>query len=168
MNVQLDTLVYYSFESDTIQKIPVRGGQEQVVVSKQRSPNSVFSITREWKELVTSLLGTDAPGNRRYFDFLSLESGEVRRQIEIPPDAAAAFLSPNSQSIVFFRRERGVTNLWSQPVSDGSPSRMSDFHLARSTSQSIAQCAWSPNGKRFGLIRRFAKGDAVLLQEQPR
>jgi Tol biopolymer transport system component len=90
-------------------------------------------------------------------DFISIESGEVSRRIPIPPDAVGAFLSPDGQKVAYYRRERGVHNLWQQPVRGGDPLRLTDFHLSRATNQTILAFAWSPDGKRFGITRNFSK-----------
>ena len=73
-------------------------------------------------------------------------------------------LTPDGKAIGYLKRER-VRNIWLQPVAGGSPTRLTDFHLSKSTAQKIISFAWSPNGKRLAMTRSFAKGDVIILQD---
>ena len=99
-------------------------------------------------------------------NFLSIDTEQVTKRIPIGESAQRSQITPDGQSIAFLIRERGVDNLWLQPVAGGISNRLTDFHLARSTSQGIQSYAWSPDGKRLAIARRLSKGDVVLLQDQ--
>jgi len=80
-------------------------------------------------------------------------------------DASRATIVPGGQNIAFLRRERGVDNVWLQPITGGAPIQLTDFHLSRSTYQNISAVAWSPDGKHIGISRRLSKGDVVILRD---
>jgi Tol biopolymer transport system component len=155
-------LIYYSFEDHGIHKLSMQGGQSQTLVGGDRLPDNQFSVTPNGKEVV---VGIPLAEGRREFDFFSLETGQVTRRIPVDGDASRAMIVPDGQNIGFLRRERGVDNVWLQPVSGAPPSQLTDFHLSRSTSQNISAVAWSPDRKHIGISRRLAKGDVVILRD---
>jgi Tol biopolymer transport system component len=57
-------------------------------------------------------------------------------------------------------REKGVDNLWLQPL-DGRPGR----ELTNFTSLKIYSYQWSPDGKSLALVRGDSPSDLVLIQE---
>ena len=141
-------------------------GQAETVMSGDRNPANLFSITPDGTEAVVMVPIAAGGVEQREFDFVSLETGQVSKRVAAPANAKGAMITPDGQNIAFRRHERGVDNVWLQPVSGGAPIRLTDFHLSRTTSQGILSVAWSPNGKRFGLSRVFFKGDVVLLHDQ--
>ena len=157
-------LIYYSFEDSSIHKISMQGGKAEILVSRDRHPDNQFSITSDGKELVVIMRAQVKEGPE--INFLSLDTGQVTRRIPIAESAERSQVTSDGKNIAFVIRERGVDNLWLQPVAGGNPNRLTDFHLARSTSQGIQSYAWSLDGKRLAIARRLSKGDVVLLQDQ--
>jgi eukaryotic-like serine/threonine-protein kinase len=159
-------LVYYSFEDHAIHKMPVQGGRAEILIGGDLRPANMFSIMRDGKEILARILVAGEHGDRNEFTLVSLETGQINRRIPVDGDAENPVMTPDGQGIAFIRRERGLYNLWIQPIAGGAPSRFSDFHLSRSTNQRINGYAWSGNGKRLGITRIFYKGDVVVLQDQ--
>jgi serine/threonine protein kinase len=155
-------LIYHSFEDHGIHKISMQGGQPQTLVGGDRLPNNQFSVTPNGKEVVVEMPLAEG---RHEFDFFSLETGQVRRRIPVDGDASRTMITPDGQNIGFLRRERGVDNVWLQPVTGGAPIQLTDFHLSRSTHQNISAVAWSPDGKHIAISRRSYKGDVVILRD---
>jgi eukaryotic-like serine/threonine-protein kinase len=157
-------LIYFSFEDSSIHKISMQGGKAEILVSRDRHPDNQFSITSDGKELVVIMRAQVKEGPE--INFLSIDTGQVTRRIPIAESAERSQVTSDGKNIAFLIRERGVDNLWLQPVAGGEPNRLTDFHLTRSTSQGIQSYAWSPDGKRLAIARRLSKGDVVLLQDQ--
>jgi len=61
---------------------------------------------------------------------------------------------------VFVVREKGVDNLWSQPL-DGSASKQ----LTHFTKEKIMRFAYSPDGAQLAIQRGEKEADAVLLKD---
>jgi eukaryotic-like serine/threonine-protein kinase len=158
-------LVYYSFEDRSIRKMPMQGGPATVLINADRNPHPSFGITPDGKDVVVLVSVADRQAAKE-FAFVSLETGEISRRVAAPADASSATITPDGQNIAFTGHERGVDNLWLQPLAGSDPVRLTDFHLSRTTNELILARAWSPNGKRFALVRRFYRSDVVLLQEQ--
>jgi hypothetical protein len=73
-----------------------------------------------------------------------------------------AFL-PSGKAVTYVVREKGVDNLWVQPL-DGSAKRQ----FTHFTAERIASGAFSKDGSQLGLKRGHAESDAVLLHNIPR
>ena len=63
-------------------------------------------------------------------------------------------------AIVYTVREKGVDNLWKQPL-DGSAFRQ----LTHFTSERIVRFAFSPDGSQIAIERAHTESDAVLLRD---
>jgi Tol biopolymer transport system component len=70
---------------------------------------------------------------------------------------------PSGKAIVYLVREKGVDNLWVQPL-DGSARRQ----LTHFTSERISGFGYSKDGMRLAVGRGHADSDAVLLRSVSR
>jgi len=68
--------------------------------------------------------------------------------------------SPDGKAIVYDILDKGVGNLWVQPL-DGSPGHQ----ITNFTSGTINAFHWSPDGKWLGVTREHDTSDVVLLRE---
>jgi eukaryotic-like serine/threonine-protein kinase len=68
--------------------------------------------------------------------------------------------SPDGKAIVYDILDKGVGNLWWQPL-DGSPGHQ----ITNFTSGTINTFRWSPDGKSLGVTRAHDISDVVLLRE---
>src|SRR6202035_1246338 len=66
-------------------------------------------------------------------------------------------------ALVYPVREKGVDNLWLQPL-DGGPGRQ----LTNFGSVKIYSYHWSPDGKSLALVQGDSPSDLVLIQNSPR
>jgi serine/threonine protein kinase len=68
--------------------------------------------------------------------------------------------SPDGKAIVYDNIDKGIGNLWWQPL-DGSPGHQ----ITNFTSGTINNFRWSPDGKSLGVTRAHDISDVVLLRE---
>jgi eukaryotic-like serine/threonine-protein kinase len=68
--------------------------------------------------------------------------------------------TPDGNAIVYDITDKGVANLWMQPL-NGSPGRQ----ITNFTSGRINGFRWSPDGKWLGVMREHDISDVVLLRE---
>lgn len=71
-----------------------------------------------------------------------------------------ARFSPDGKSVVYIIREKGIGNLWMQPL-DGSPGRQ----ITKFTSDLITGFRWSPDRKTLAVMRTHNTSDVVVLRE---
>ncbi len=162
-------LVYYTFDDHSIRKLALPGGQPETLVSADRRPYNQFDITADGKQLLVNLgrPGTEATPDSTQLAFLSVDNGQVTKRISVNSVPEYFALTPDGKAIGYLKRERGVLNIWLQPIAGGPPSRLTDFHLSNSTSQRIGSFAWSHDGKHLAMVRIFGKGNVVVLRDHP-
>jgi Tol biopolymer transport system component len=82
------------------------------------------------------------------------------RMLEASRRTRGLQFTPDGKSIVYAIREKGVDNVWMQPI-DGSPGhQITDFK-----SEQIWSLDLSPDGKNLAVLHGQFVADVVLLQE---
>ena len=152
------TVFYLDLTKGFFMKVPISGGQPERVGTEIAEYTGTFDIARDGK---TAVLGTyDFKAQKPNIAIVSLDSGQVFQTMEYDPRHNGQLrFSPDGKAIVYPIREKGVDNLWGQPL-DGSPGRQ----LTNFTSLKIYSYQWSPDGKSLALVRGDSPSDLVLIQ----
>ncbi|MGA3212996.1 MAG: protein kinase, partial [Terriglobales bacterium] len=137
-------LIYYSFDDHGIHKVSTQGGPPELLISGDRRPDKFFSLTPDGKELVVGMVVAGVKADRTDINWVNIESGAVTKTVSAEGEASGAVITPDGKAVAFTRREHGVANIWLQPVEGGPATRLTDFHLSRTTGQSIGFFSWSP------------------------
>jgi len=90
---------------------------------------------------------------------LRSDTGELVRTFPAVPGEARARWSADGKSLVYVVTSNGVSNLWAQPVSGGSPTQLTHF-----TQERIFAASPSPDGKSLAFIRGRKTSNVVLLE----
>jgi eukaryotic-like serine/threonine-protein kinase len=143
-------------------KVSIDGGAPERVTKGFAAFNAGFDVARDGKAAV---LGTyDFKAQKPTISLVSLASGQVLRTFEYDPrHQGQPRFSPDGKAIVYPVREKGVDNLWLQPL-DGGPGRQ----LTSFGSLKIYSFQWSPDGKSLALVRGDSPSDLVLIQNSQR
>ena len=152
------TVFYIDMTVPAYMKVSIDGGQPERVTKDFAEFNAGLDIARDGKTVV---LGTyDFKAQRPTISLVSVESGQVLRMFEYDPrHRGQPRFSPDGKGIVYPVREKGVDNLWLQPL-DGGPGRQ----LTNFVSLKIYSYQWSPDGKSLALVRGDSPSDLVLIQ----
>jgi len=153
------TVFYMDMTVPAYMKVSIDGGQPVRVTKDYAEFNAGFDVARDGKTLA---LGTyDFKAQRPTLSLASLDSGQVLRTFEYDPrHQGQPRFSPDGKAIAYPVREKGVDNLWLQPL-DGGPGRQ----VTSFTSLKIYSYQWSPDGKSLALVRGDSPSDLVLIQE---
>jgi Tol biopolymer transport system component len=92
---------------------------------------------------------------------LSVDGGVLRWPFDVPEDMdwnAHLAWTPDGRGVIYSVIRSGVSNLWVQPLSGGSPSPLTDFKEGH-----IFSFNWSPDGRQLVLARGSITDDAVLF-----
>ncbi len=150
--------VYYRDDNDNLylKRVPIDGGAPETVVkfsigSYALSPDGKDVASLEVRELDHKLM-------------LRLDSAEGHHLVYHDIDQRAlpgglAF-TPDGKAVVYVVREKGVDNLWGQPL-DGSTSKP----LTHFTSDKIMRFVYSPDGAQIAIERGETESDVVLLKD---
>jgi len=156
------TVFYQDVAAAAYMKVPIDGGQPERVAKEFAQFSAGYDISRDGK---TAVLGTyDFKVQRPNISLVSLDSGQLLRTFEYDPRHQGQLrFSPDGKGIVYPVREKGVDNLWRQPL-DGGPGRQ----LTNLGSLKIYSYQWSPDGKSLALVRGDSPSDLVLIQNSQR
>ncbi len=145
-------------ENHFLKRIPIDGGAPETIIKSSSEP---FDLSPDGKTVATF--------EARESDHISVlvtYSVEDGKKTSFEFDSRAlpslAFM-PSGKAILYAVRERGVDNLWVQPL-DG-PARRQLTHF---TSEKIGGYGYSKDGTRLAVGRGHADSDAVLLRNIPR
>jgi Tol biopolymer transport system component len=152
--------LYYldAAENHSLKRIPLEGGSPETIIKAPSEPyalspddNTVATFdVRETDHTIMLVLYSLVDGKKSSLEF---------DQRSLP---VLAFL-PSGKALAYVVREKGVDNLWIQPL-DGTPRRQ----LTHFTAERIAGYAFSKDGSQLGIKRGHSESDAVLLHNIPR
>lgn len=153
------TVFFIDMASNAYMKVPIDGGEAQRLAPVFAEVNGSYDIARDGK---TAALGTyDFKAQRPNISLVSIESGTLLRTLEFDPRHVGPLrLSPDGKGIVYPIREKGVDNLWLQPL-DGGPGRQ----ITNFSALKIYSYQWSQDGKNIAFVRGEAPSDLVLIQD---
>jgi len=150
--------VYYTDTNDNgyLKRVSVEGGSPETVVNFSLgayalAPDGKNVASLEVRELDHKLM-------------LRMDSTEAHRKVYHDIDQRALpdglEISPDGKAVVYMVREKGVDNLWSQPL-DGSAGKQ----LTHFTKQKIIRFVFSPDGSQLAIERGETEADVVLLKD---
>jgi Tol biopolymer transport system component len=86
---------------------------------------------------------------------LDFESGKVLKSFDVFSQVTWA---PDSRSVMFVKTIGGVSNIWAQALTGGSPHPTATF-----TSDRIFSYSWSQDGKQLAVVRGNTLSDVVMI-----
>jgi eukaryotic-like serine/threonine-protein kinase len=140
-------------------KVSVDGGQPERVTKEFADFNGAFDVARDGKTVVLSTY--DFKAQRPVLSLVSVESGQVVRTFAYDArHQGQPRFSPDGKGIVYPVREKGVDNLWLQPMDGGPGRQLTNFGTLK-----IYSYQWAPDGKSLALVRGDSSSDLVLIQD---
>jgi serine/threonine protein kinase len=169
-------LYYVDVFRVTMMRVAIEGGDPEPVRTAEMkgvfgvSGGAISADGKTWllaAEFASPENSSALPVNRLLI--MSLEDGNVSKTRTLLSDRRISGLigvneltyTPDGKAIAYVITERGVDNIFVQPL-DGSPGhRITSF-----AADHILQFAWSPDGKVLAVARQHSSADVVLLQEK--
>lgn len=153
------TVFFLSMTANAYMKVPIDGGAAKRLAPVFADFNGAYDIARDGK---TAALGTyDFKAQRPNISLVSIESGTVLRTFEFDPRHVGFLrLSPDGKGVAYPIREKGVDNLWLQPL-DGGPGRQ----ITNFSALEIYSFQWSQDGKNLAFVRGESPTDLVLVKD---
>ena len=153
-------IIYTSWNGkhSAIWKVPLTGGS-QVQLTDYESGAPVFSP--DGKSIACEL-PSDSRAKLGSIAIISAEGGQPVKSFQVMPfeySYQTIHWTPDGQAVVFIKGEKGVFNLWQQPISGDAPQQLTNFQ-----SGAIWNFAYSHDGKRIFLSRGTAFVDVVLIK----
>jgi eukaryotic-like serine/threonine-protein kinase len=152
-------LVYFVDNSDNryVKRIPVEGGTAETVV---KYSVGAYGLSPDGKEIVSLEVR-----ERDHKLMLRVDNVETQKTAYTEIDQRALpggfSFTPDGNGVVYLVREKGVDNLWDQPL-DGKPRRQ----LTHFKKDVVLRFAFSPDGKEIAIESGTVESDAVLLHDE--
>ena len=122
-----------------------------------------MSISADGKTLAYAVEVVDAETQQRTAKVAlpNLDAPTSPRLLDANPHwTGGVQFTPDGSSVAYPIREKGVDNLWVQPLDGSAGHQMTNFN-----SDQIGSFHWSPDRKSLGILRGHSESDVVLLQE---
>ena len=151
---------YYDYGKDQfLKRLPVEGGAAETILN---SAIGAWSISPDGKTIV--YLEVRELDHKLVLDLYSIDDKKVTYR-DVDPRALPGPLAftPDGKAVVYVVREKGVDNLWQQPLG-GAPYRQ----LTHFASERIWQFRFSQDGAKIAMERGHSESDAVLLRDTTR
>src|SRR6267143_964989 len=152
--------LYYldAAENHFLKRIPIEGGSPETII---KSPSDPYALSLDGKT-VAAFEVREADHTAMLVLYSLVDGKKSAFEFDQRGLPGLAFL-PSGKAVVYMVREKGVDNLWIQPL-DGTPRRQ----LTHFTAERIAGYAFSKDGAQLGIKRGHSESDAVLLHNIPR
>ena len=93
----------------------------------------------------------------------SADTGQELQRLPTIPSGARLAWYPDGQALTYIvTDDRGVSNIWRQPLSGNAPNQITSFQ-----ENQIFDYGWSRDGENLACLRGRAWSDAYLLQRKP-
>jgi serine/threonine protein kinase/Tol biopolymer transport system component len=153
--------VYYvdlGEKAGVIKRVSIDGGQPETILD---DGSSFYSLSPDDKTLLT--LEVSATSHKVMLALRDIGSKE-KRTIDADPRAQTNYVFlPDGKGVAYIVREKGVENLWVQPLDGSARRQMTHF-----ASQFISSFSFSPDGSKIGFVRGHSDSDAILLRDTGR
>lgn len=149
--------VYYVDYTDNqaLKRVSLEGGSPETILSPangitQLSPDGKTLVGFEVRELDHKLI-------------LNLYSIDDKKATYHDVDQNAIWplqFAPDGKGIVYTVREKGISNLWLQPLDTSASRQLTHFH-----SENIEKIVFSKDGTKIAIERGHSESDAVILRD---
>src|SRR5579864_2711841 len=152
--------VYYiSYgEEAKLARVPIDGGTPQTI--SDLPINGLFDLSSDGKVAAFATL-QHIGEHKEKLALVSTESGQNTKTVDFErPRIGILRFSLDGKAVVYPTRDRGVDNLWLQPVDGSKGHYLTDFKSER-----IYDFHWSFDGKQLALVRGHNDSDVVLIRD---
>jgi Tol biopolymer transport system component len=149
---------------NSIWRIPIEGGEpaqvrpgETFEVLPSPGGRFIYYSAFEWDQ-------QPAPLRRLRWIVTSSEDGKRVFSVNVPSDKAIGTVpvwAPDDSGLDYVVTRKGVSNIWRQPLTGGSPVQVTNFKALK-----IFSFAWSPDGKWLSLASGSNRSDVVLISRK--
>ncbi|MDQ3252931.1 MAG: hypothetical protein M3R15_03325, partial [Acidobacteriota bacterium] len=149
-------VVYTSYKSGTptLWKVAIDGGEPVQLTDKY---SSMPAISPDGKSI--ACLYRDEPTSPSKVAIIPFEGGQPVRVFDLSTISGILRWTPDGRTLAYINTQRGVSNIWSQPIDGGAPKQLTDF-----TADQIFGFDWSPDGKQLAIARGNVTKDVILLR----
>jgi len=149
--------IYYfaSRENQSLKRVPVEGGSAETVIE---DPSSGYSLSPDGK--LVSTLDIRELDHKLVLNIFSIADKKTTYHNIDPRASDPVRFAPEGNAVVYKVREKGVDNLWLQPLNGSAYRQLTHF-----TAERISMYEFSADGSQIAIERGHNESDAVLLRD---
>jgi len=144
-------------DNHAIKGVSIEGGEPETLVKEglagwSLSPDGKTIVSMEVRELDHRLV--------LRFDSIEDKKTNYHDLDQRASPAVPVAYAPDPKAVVYVVRDKGVDNLWEQPLDNSPPRQLTHF-----TSERIERFCFSPDGTKVAIERGHVDSDAVVLRD---
>jgi serine/threonine protein kinase len=152
--------VYYVdfAEGKPLKRVSIDGGTPETILS---TANGASDVSPDGKTIVG--LEVRELDHKLVLDLYSIDDKKTAYHDLDPRASWPLKFAPDGKSVVYTVHEKGIGNLWMQPLDGSAPHQLTHF-----TSERIDKFRFSKDGAKIAIERGHNESDAVLLRDTTR
>ena len=153
------SVYYLDGGTGQVMQVPIDGGPAQKL--SDLSTSGFFGVSPDGHTVAFATVD-HAAGHLEKIALVPTDQAASPRLVEFQRPRASTLIqfSRDGKALIYTTREKGVDNLWQQPL-DGSPGTA----LTSFKSEHIWDFHWSPDGSKLALVRGHTDSDVVLMRD---
>jgi Tol biopolymer transport system component len=145
-------------DNHAVKRISLEGGQPETLL---KEATTVWTLSPEGKRLVS--MEVRELDHKLTLTLYSIDDKKASyRDLDQRASWPLAF-APDAKAVVYVVREKGVDNLWEQPLDDSPPRQLTHF-----AAEQIQAFRFSLDGSKIAIERGHLESDAILLRDTSR
>jgi len=153
------SVYYLDGGTGQVMQVPIDGGPSRKL--SDLSTSGFFGVSPDGHTLAFATVD-HAAGHLEKIALVPTDQAASPRLVEFQRPRASTLIqfSRDGKALIYTTREKGVDNLWQQPL-DGSPGTA----LTSFKSEHIWDFHWSPDGSKLAMVRGHTDSDVVLMRD---
>jgi serine/threonine protein kinase len=153
------SVYYLDGGTGQVMQVPIDGGPSRKL--SDLSTSGFFGVSPDGHTVAFATVD-HAAGHLEKIALVPTDQGASPRLVEFQRPRASTLIqfSRDGKALIYTTREKGVDNLWQQPL-DGSPGTA----LTSFKSEHIWDFHWSPDGSKLAMVRGHTDSDVVLMRD---
>ena len=153
------SVYYLDGGTGQVMQVPIDGGPSRKV--SDLSTSGFFGVSPDGHTVAFATVD-HAAGHLEKIALVPTDQAASPRLVEFQRPRASTLIqfSRDGKALIYTTREKGVDNLWQQPL-DGSPGTA----LTSFKSEHIWDFHWSPDGSKLAMVRGHTDSDVVLMRD---
>jgi serine/threonine protein kinase/Tol biopolymer transport system component len=152
------SVIYSELNGKVLARVSIEGGEASQITDKNQGTGPAISADGK----LIAFRHQPDPNGPLKIGVIAVDGGPVLKVLEVAATAELNVLAwtPDSRAVIFLDSRGGISNLWSQSIDGGEPTKLTDFRADR-----ISWFDFSRDGKWLAVSRGNASNDVVLFSD---
>jgi Tol biopolymer transport system component len=153
------SVLYGELSGRIISRVSIDGGEASQITDQGQGGGPAISADGK----LIAFRHQPDPNGPSKIGIIAVDGGPLLKVLDVPSaELNVLAWTPDSRSVIFLDSRGGISNLWSQSIDGGEPTKLTDFRADR-----ISWFDFSRDGKWLAVSRGNASNDVVLFNNVP-